>query len=455
MYVQQAPPHDVDAEEAVIGSLLISGDAITEVLSFLKPADFFLEKNRWCYEACLALFDRGEAINQITVAHQLGLQGHLEEMGGSSYLSHLVTVVPTSIHLQYYGRIVHRTAIMRRLIDTASRIAEIGYEGAADVDVALGKAEELLFRIRSAQPGREFLHIKQVLDKYMEDTSEEPGSLGKGLLSIPTGFVDLDKLLGGLQRSDLVILAGRPGLGKSTLAMNIAQYAAAQGALTGVFSLEMSAEQLALRLLASEAQVDSQRLRRGGPFSETQESRIMDSIGHLSDLPIYIDDTPLQTIVEMRGKSRRLQIERSLDLLIVDYIQLIRGNSTRSDNRVQEMSEISRSLKALARDLDIPVLACSQLSRAVEQRPGHRPQLSDLRESGSIEQDADIVAFIYRDDAYYTEEQWAHEFPDKPYPKNIADIIVAKHRHGPVDTINLYFRQELAHFENYARGMSG
>ena len=449
MYAEQLPPHDVEAEEAVIGSLLIDEEGITVVSSFLKPRDFFVEKNRWCYEACLSLFDRGEAVNQVTVAHELSLQGHLEEVGGHAYLSHLVSVVPTSVHLKYYGHIVQRTSIMRRLILAASNIADIGYEGAADVDAALSKAEEILFRVRSGPGDRDFLHIRDVLDKYMEDSATiQAGPLGQGIAFIPTGFVDLDKLLGGLQRSDLIILAGRPGLGKSTLAMNIAQFATTHGAVVGTFNLEMSAEQLVMRLLSSESKIDTQRLRQG-LYNEREERRIFDSIGLLSDLPFYIDDTPLQTIVEMRGKSRRLQAERGLDLLIVDYIQLIRGNG-RNENRVQEMSEISRSLKALARDLDIPVLACSQLSRAVEQRPSHRPQLSDLRESGSIEQDADVVAFLYRDDVYYNEDQWSHAYPDRPYPRNIADLIVAKHRHGPVNAINLYFRQELARFENYA-----
>ena len=449
MYAEQLPPHDVEAEEAVIGSLLIDEEGITVVSSFLKPRDFFVEKNRWCYEACLSLFDRGEAVNQVTVAHELSLQGHLEEVGGHAYLSHLVSVVPTSVHLKYYGHIVQRTSIMRRLILAASNIADIGYEGAADVDAALSKAEEILFRVRSGPGDRDFLHIRDVLDKYMEDSATiQAGPLGQGMAFIPTGFVDLDKLLGGLQRSDLIILAGRPGLGKSTLAMNIAQFATTHGAVVGTFNLEMSAEQLVMRLLSSESKIDTQRLRQG-LYNEREERRIFDSIGLLSDLPFYIDDTPLQTIVEMRGKSRRLQAERGLDLLIVDYIQLIRGNG-RNENRVQEMSEISRSLKGLARDLDIPVLACSQLSRAVEQRPSHRPQLSDLRESGSIEQDADVVAFLYRDDVYYNEDQWSHAYPDRPYPRNIADLMVAKHRHGPVNTINLYFRQEMARFENYA-----
>ncbi|MBI4299345.1 MAG: replicative DNA helicase [Chloroflexi bacterium] len=448
MYAERLPPHDVDAEEAVVGSLLIDGESITRVSPFLKGDDFYREKNRWCYESCLSLFDRGEGINQVTVAHELSLQGRLDGIGGPSYLSHLVSIVPTSLHVEYYGHIVQRTATLRQLIRAGGDIAAIGYEGTSDLEAALSRAEELLFRIRTGRSVRDFLHIRDVLDQYMEESSTILGPLERGVAPIPTGFVDLDRLLGGMQRSDMIILAARPSLGKSSLTISIARSAAAQGATVGFFSLEMSREQLVLRLLSSEAGVDTHRLRLG-LHSEAEERRVLDAIGLLSDLPIYIDDSPLQGIVEMRGKAKRLQMERGLNLLIVDYIQLIRGNG-RGENRVQEMSEISRSLKGLARDIDVPMLAVSQLSRAVEMRPSHRPVLSDLRESGSIEQDADVVAFIYRDDAYYTEDEWEHRFPDRPYPKNIAEIIVAKHRHGPVATVNLYFRENVARFENLA-----
>ena len=449
MYAERLPPHDVDAEEAVVGSLLIDGESITRVSSFLKPLDFYREKNRWCYEACLSLFDRSEGMNQVTVAHELSSEGHLEGLGGPSYLSHLVSIVPTSVHIEYYGRIVHRTSILRQLIRAAGDIAAIGYEAGTDVEAALSKAEEQLFRIRTGQGTRDFLHIRDVMDQYMEQSAIiQGGLLERGVAPIPTGFVDIDRLLGGLQRSDMIILAARPSLGKSSLAITMARNAAGQGAIVGFFSLEMGREQLVLRLLASEAGVDTNRLRLG-LSSEPEERRIVDAIGLLSDLPIYIDDTSLQGVVEMRGKARRLQMERGLDLLIVDYIQLMRGNG-RGDNRVQEMSEISRSLKGLARDLDVPMLAVSQLSRAIETRPSHRPLLSDLRDSGSIEQDADVVAFIHREDKNYTEDEWEHHSPDRPYPKNIADIIFAKHRHGPTATVQLYFRDNLARFENMA-----
>lgn len=450
MYAERLPPHDVEVEESLIGSILIDGESITKITSFLKIGDIYSEKNRWCYEACLALFDRNEGINQVSVAHELSIQDRLEGIGGTPYLSHLVQVVPTSVHIEHYARIVHRTSLMRQIIRAGGEIAAIGYEGGPDADAAISRAEEALFKIRSGRGSRDFTHIRDVLDSYMEESAamQSPGT--EHLAPVQTGFADLDKLLGGgLQRSDMIVLAARPSMGKSTLAFNIAQHAATQGSIVGVFSLEMGSEQIGMRLLASEANVDSNRLRLG-LISDTEEKQLLDAIGVLSDLPIFIDDTPVQGIVEMRGKARRLQNERGLDLLIVDYLQLIAGSSSgwRSDNRVQEMGEISRSLKGLARDLDIPILACSQLSRAPEQRPNHRPLLSDLRESGSIEQDADVVAFIYREDVYTTRDEWEKSRPSEPYPEKIAELLVQKHRNGPTGNLSLYFRDNLIRFES-------
>ena len=447
MYADRLPPHDVSAEESIVGSVLIDGDALNQVTSFLKPADFYTEKNRWCFEACLALLERGEAINQVTVSHQLALHDRLETVGGASYLSHLVLVVPTSVHAEHYARIVQRTSVMRQIIRAGGDIASLGYEGGPDPGETLSRAEELLFRIRSGRGSRDFIHLREILDTYMEESAAITGPDDRHLAPVPTGFTGIDNLLGGgLQRSDLVVLAARPSLGKSTLAFNMARHAAGEGAIVGMFSLEMSREHIGVRLLSSEANVDSYRLRLG-LLSESEERRLLDAIGMLSDLPIFIDDTPILGVVEMRGKARRLQGERGLDLLIVDYLQLITGGG-RSDNRVQEMGEISRSLKGLARDLDIPVLACSQLSRAVEQRPTHMPLLSDLRESGSIEQDADVVAFIYREDMYTSQEEWEKKNPTEAYPQNIAEVIVSKHRNGPLGTIPLYFRSEVVRFES-------
>ncbi len=451
MLADRLPPHDIRAEESVIASLLIDSETIGQVSGFLTPEDFYRERNRWCYEACLELLNRGDAINQVTVSHELESNGRLEEVGGSAYLSHLVSVVPTSVHAEHYGRLVHRTATMRRLITTADEIADIGYHDDPDIDNALSQAEDLLFRIRTGHSTRDFTLIREVFDTYLEDAAGLSDPTDRSNQPVMTGFSELDRLLGGLQRSDMLVLAARPSIGKSTIGLNIAQHAAASGMTVGIFSLEMGREQVALRLLSAAAQVDTHRLRMR-LTSDTEDARISDSIGHLSDLPIYVDDTPMLTVVEIRSKARRLQMERGLDFVIVDYMQLIEGGSRwRDPNRVQEVSEISRSLKGLARDLNIPVLAISQLSRAIEQRTHHRPQLSDLRDSGSIEQDADVVMFIHREDKYTSVDDWDRAHPGEPYPRNLAEIIVAKHRHGPTDSVMLAVQDNYARFVDAAR----
>ena len=446
MYAEKLLPHDLEAEEAVVGSLLINSDSFVRVAHVIKPDDFYREKNQICFSACLSLFQRGEAIDQVTVARELSRTDRLDTVGGMAYLSHLVSITPTSAHSEHYANLVARTATMRRLIDAASRISAFGYEDTDDVESTLRQAEDALFTVRSGYGSRDFIPLREIYDQYLEDRAAiaEPTEQNTG--PIMTGFNDLDELLGGLQRSDMIILGARPSLGKSTLAMNVSLNAAKSGARVGVFSLEMSREQLALRLLASEAEIDAHRLRLG-LYTEAEEQRIIDSIGRLSELPVYIDDTPFQTLVEMRSKARRLSLESGLDLLIVDYLQLIQGKG-RGDNRVQEIAEISRSLKGMGRDLGVAVLTCSQLSRAVEGRTGHRPQLSDLRDSGSIEQDADVVMFIHREDRDYTQEEWDQQFPGKIYPKNIAEIIVAKHRNGPIGAMKLIFRDNLVRFDS-------
>ncbi|MFH1560144.1 MAG: replicative DNA helicase [Chloroflexota bacterium] len=446
MYVEKLPPHDERAEESVIGSLLIDGDAILTVSTLLQPEDFYGERNRWCYEACLSLWDSNEAINPVTVGHRLALLERLEQVGGPSYLGHLVGSVPTSAHVEHYARIVSRTHTLRRLIGAAGEIASLGYDGGVDVDRALSQAEDLLFHIRSGQETRDFVAIRDVLDQYLEESARLESPLERGETPIYTAFVDLDQLLGGLQRSDMIVLASGPSVGKSTLALNIARHAAGQGAAVGIFSLEMSREQIGHRFLSSEANVDLRAVRQR-LYGDLAERRIVNAAGTLSELPIFIDDTPIQGIVEIRSKARRLHMERKLDLAIVDYLQLIQGTGRR-ENRVQEVGEITRSLKGIARDLNIPVLALSQLSRAVEARPSHRPQLSDLRESGSIEQDADVVMFIHREDQRFTREEWERQYPDQEYPRGLADLIVAKHRHGPLDTISLRFNGAMARFED-------
>jgi len=446
--IERLPPYNIEAEEAVIGSLLVDPEAILKTTVFLKPEAFYREKNQWLYEACLSLYERNEAINQITVSQELTRQGKLEDVGGVAYLSHLVSVLPTSVHVEYYAQIVHRLAVMRRLISAAGQIAAVGYEAGPDVDAALNKAEDILFRLRRGESPRDFVHIRQVLEQYFEESRFAAPSPVEGHPShVLTGFVALDELLGGLQRSDMIVLGARPSLGKSSLALSIARNAAVeQGAQVAFFSLEMAKEQLVQRLLSSESEVDSKRFRMKR-YTTAEEKRIMDAAGALAEAPIYVDDSPALRIVEMRSKARRLHYERGIDLIIVDYLQLIRGNG-RVESKVQEVSEISRSLKALARELDTPVLAVSQLSRAAELRPSHVPLLSDLRESGSIEQDADVVLFIHRDEVYYTQDAWERSNPDKPYPKGIANIIVAKHRNGPIGQRDLRFRQSITKFEN-------
>ena len=446
MYVEKLPPHDERAEESVIGSLLIDGDSIVTVANLLRPDDFYGERARWCYEACLSLWESNEAINAVTVGHRLALVERLDQVGGPSYLGQLVSSVPTSAHVEYYARIVSRTHTLRRLIGAAGEIASLGYEGGADVDQALSQAEDLLFRIRSGQEIREFVAIRDVLDQYLEESARLDNPLESSETPVYSSFIDLDQLLGGFQRSDLIVLASGPSVGKSTLALNVARYAADQGAGVAIFSLEMSREQIGHRFLSSEANVDLRAVRQR-LYGDVAERRIVSAAGTLSELPIYIDDTPLQGIVEIRNRSRRLKMERKLDLVIVDYLQLIQGTGRR-ENRVQEVGEITRALKGIARDLNIPVLALSQLSRAVEARPSHIPQLSDLRESGSIEQDSDVVMFIHREDRHITEREWYEQHPNEEYPSGLADLIVAKHRHGPLGTIKLRFNGAMARFED-------
>ncbi len=442
-------PQDIEAEEAVNGSLLIDPDAILKVAGNLKAEDFFSETNRWIYQACITLYQRNNAINQVTVAHELLHQNKFEQASGSSYLSHLISVVPTSLHIEYYAQIVSRMAVMRRLISAADHISTIGYNAGSDVDMSLSKAEDLLFQVRTGQDFREFSSIRDLLDKYFDEKGvpTEPQDAHAG--RILSGYTRLDALLGGFHKSDLIILASRPSLGKTSLALNIARNVAVnQGACVAIFSLEMSKESVTERFLSSESGVDSHyiRLRR---FTENDEVKIMEASGLLSETAIYIDDSPQIQAIDIRSKAKRLQFEHKIDLVIIDYIQLISGGG-RNENRVQELAKITRSLKIMARELDVPVLALSQLSRAVEWRPGQKPQLSDLRESGTIEQDADIVCFIYREDKTISEEDWdkAHVLDGKIYPRDIAEIMISKHRNGPLGEVKLHFSNRFVKFEN-------
>ena len=449
VYAEKLLPHDLEAEEAVVGSVLIDSDSFVRIAPVIKPEDFYRDKNQICFAACVSLFQRSEAIDQVTLARELSRTNQLEVVGGMAYLSHLVSITPTSAHSEYYAELVARTSTMRKLIDAASKISAIGYADTEDVEITLRQAEDVLFQVRSGQTERGFIPLRYIYDQYLQERATLAEPLAQGSGPIMAGFNQLDELLGGMQPSDMLILGARPALGKSTLALNISLNAARNDSVVGIFSLEMSREQLALRILSADAEIDAHRLRLG-LYTEAEEQRIIDSIGLLSELPVYIDDTPFQGMVEMRSKARRLSLEHGLDLLVVDYLQLIQGRG-RGDNRVQEISEISRSLKGMARDLHVPVVTCSQLSRVVENRPGHRPQLSDLRDSGSIEQDADVVMFIHREDKLYTEEEWEQHSPGRPYPRNIAEIVVAKHRNGPTGSVNLHFRDNLLRFDSIER----
>jgi len=448
MIEEKLPPHDIEAEEAVIGSLLVDPDAIFKIATFLVPEDFFDETNQVIYQACLSVHQRNEVVDQITVAHELMRQNRLEQIGGAAYLSHLISITPTPLYVEHYARIVSNAAAMRRLIAAAGQIAAIGYEAGADVESTLNKAIDILFQVGSKGAPTNLVLVRDILSKYFEEVGQPPLG-GKQIPHILTGFAGLDELLGGLQRSDLVILAARPTAGKTSLALNIARNAAIeQKACVALFSLEMSRDTIVQRLLSSEARVDSKDVRLGR-FTEREERRIMDASGVLSEAPIYIDDSPQQRVVDIGSKARRLHRERNIDLIVIDYLQLMRGDG-RNEPRVQEVGNITRSLKGLARELNVPVLTVSQLSRAVEWRSSHKPQLFDLRESGSIEQDADVVFFIHRESMYCEEEEWykTHDVEKEPYPRNEADILVEKHRNGPVGIVKLRFLPWFSRFDN-------
>ncbi|MGE5595266.1 MAG: replicative DNA helicase [Hyphomicrobiales bacterium] len=449
--LERLPPHDIEAEEAVVAALLVDPEAIYQVAPILKGSDFFREKNGWIYEACLSLWERDEAINQITVAHELARRDQLEEVGGQSYLAETIRRLPTSIGVAFYARIVKRDATYRGLIHAATGIMQLAYEAPAEIETVFARAEELIQRLRGGENFRDFVHISQLLQAYLDVDAETAER--REMSSISTGYSDLDMLLGGLKRSDLIVVGARPSVGKSSFALGIARNAAInQGANVVFFSLEMSSEQLAVRLLSAESGVDGNRLRLGQQ-TELEERRIIRASGVLSEANIWFDDTPVLTAAELRAKARRLHGERGLDLIIIDYLQLMQGESSSGrENRVQEISYISRTLKGLARELDVPVIALAQLSRAIENRHPRVPMLSDLRDSGSIEQDADVVMFLSREELYVTPEQWAVQHPELPestYPKGVAQVNVAKHRNGPVGSVELRFRERLAKFEDW------
>lgn len=438
--LQRLPPHSIDAEFAVLGSLLIDPDAIYDVAAFLQPQAFYNRKNRHIYDAVLTLNERQDPVDLLTLAELLRQRGQLEDIGGEPYLIDLLSAVPTSINARHYGRLVEAGHIRRNLLSAASTIAELAYDEQQDTDVVLERAEQALFAISEERTTRDLTPLKHVASQLLEEI-ERRRELGSGLSGIPTGFADIDRLLSGLNKSDLLVVAARPGMGKTAFIMNLALTAARRyQKCVAIFNLEMSAEQLLQRMVSAETQINAQRLRRGD-IHPNEEAVLYEALGRLAEAPIYIDDTPGMTPRQMRTKCRRLHAERGLDLVVVDYLQLMQADST-SNNRVQEISEISRGLKLLARELNVPVVAAAQLSRAVESRQDKRPMLSDLRDSGSIEQDSDVVMFIYRDE-YYN--------PETTERPNIAEISISKHRNGPTGTVDLYWHAQLATFKNLQR----
>lgn len=432
------PPQNIDAEQSALGALLLDKDAIIRVADMIYPEDFYRPEHGKIYEGMLTLFEKHIPIDLVTLSNILEKEKSLKEAGGTAYLTELVNVVPTAAHVVKYAEIVRDKATLRRLLSVAAGIEEKVFGEEDDVDAVLDSSERLLFSVSQKFVKQYFTPIKDILSTTFDRIDEVHKHKGK-IRGVATGFHHLDNLLGGLQPSDLIIIAARPSMGKSSLALAIAGNAAIREKIpTAIFSLEMSRDQLVDRLISMEAQVDAWKLRTGN-LSEEDFPKIGYAMGVLSEAPIFIDDSPLSNVLEIRTKARRLQAERGLGLIIVDYLQLMEGRKRTGDvNRVQEISEISRGLKALARELNVPVVACSQLSRAVEQRSPKIPQLADLRESGSIEQDADVVAFIYRDE-YYD--------PDTDR-KGMADIHIKKHRHGPTGQIELYFVADQMNFRS-------
>ncbi len=428
-------PQNIEAEKATLGSILLNREAIVAVAPWLLAEYFYMDRHAQIYEAMLACYNARIPPDTRTVSEELRRRERLDSIGGVPYLSDLVDTVPTSYHVEYYARIVERTALLRQLIKAGGKIAALGYDEREELENTLDQAEQTLFEVSQRRSNQDFIHIGQVIDSYYEQINYLQEHRGE-VVGVPSGFRDLDELTGGLQQSDLIILAARPSVGKTSFALSLGYNVATRHQRNvGIFSLEMSRDQLVQRLLAMDTRIDSHRLRTGH-LNEADLQNVMESMGRLAAVPIYIEDTPGLSIMEVRSKARRLQSQSGVDLIIIDYLQLMAGK--RSDNRVQEVSEISRGLKALARELNVPVIALSQLSRAVEGRTSHIPMLSDLRESGSIEQDADIVMFIYREELYDKET-------DK---KGIAELHIAKHRNGPIGVVPMRFDAATTRFDD-------
>ncbi|MFO7584728.1 MAG: replicative DNA helicase [Anaerolineales bacterium] len=431
----QGVPHSREAEEAVIGAVLINPEIYYDLAQFLSPDDFYLHRLRFVWEAFTGLHEKRIKIDFLTVSNELESMSRLEEIGGGAYLTALLNQVPTTLHAEDYGRIVESHSVRRKMLTAANQIATLAYQESSPIETVMGEAEKAIFNVSERKLRHEVMPIRSVLSDFY-DRIDELSRRDDDIVGVPTGFTDLDKMLGGLQPSDLLIVAGRPGMGKTAWMLTLANNAALQyKKRVAIFSLEMSNEQVVQRLISQQTGIDSQRLRTG-KLTDEDWPLFTHSIEVLGDTRIYLDDTPALSPLQLRTKCRRLEMEFGLDLVLVDYLQLMSSES-RNENRVQEVSYISRSLKQLARELKVPLIAAAQLSRAVEQRADKEPQLSDLRESGSLEQDSDIVMFIYRDEK-------------DPATQNVTHLKVAKHRNGPVGTIDLIFRNNLTKFENAA-----
>ncbi|MEH7386152.1 replicative DNA helicase [Bacillus sp. JJ1521] len=440
IFADRIPPQNIEAEQAVLGAIFLEPSSLTLASELLIPEDFYRTAHQKIFDAMLSLSDKGEPVDLVTVTSELADAKILDEIGGVSYLSDLAGSVPTASNIEYYARIIEEKSILRRLIRTATTIATDGYSREDEVDALLGEAEKNIMEVANRKNAGAFQNIKDVLVQTYDNIETLNNRVGD-ITGIPTGFSELDKMTAGFQRNDLIIVAARPSVGKTAFALNIAQNVATKtDENVAIFSLEMGAEQLVMRMLCAEGNINAQNLRTGSLTAEDWGKLTM-AMGSLSNSGIYIDDTPGIRVNEIRSKCRRLKQESGLGMILIDYLQLIQGSGRSGENRQQEVSEISRSLKALARELKVPVIALSQLSRGVEQRQDKRPMMSDIRESGSIEQDADIVAFLYRDDYYDKESE----------NKNIIEIIIAKQRNGPVGTVSLAFVKEYNKFVNLER----
>lgn len=439
--VTRIPPHSVESEQSILGSILLDKDAIITVSETIRPSDFYKEAHKIIYECMLKLSNKNEPIDLITLTEELKKQGHLDDVGGISYITSLSTIVPTTSNVKYYADIVKEKSVLRQLIKASNDIINLGYENSVKVEEVLERAEKRIFDISQEKASDDFKSINEVLaDAY--DMIEKLYTNKSDVTGITTGFKDLNKKINGLQRTDLILIAARPAMGKTAFSLNLVQNAALKGdASVAVFSLEMSKDQLVQRMLAAQSHVELKKIKTG-TLDENDWPRIIDAMAVLSNASIHIDDTPGIKISELRSKCRKLKIEKGLDLILIDYLQLMEGEGN-NESRQQEIAKISRSLKIIAKELNCPVVALSQLSRAPEQRADHRPMLSDLRESGSIEQDADIVMFLYRDEYYHPDSE----------SKNIGEVLIAKNRHGETGSVELVWLGEVQKFADKARDM--